>query len=172
MVRARKVRRYTGNIMLGLGALLCCLIQTSVLPYFKIFGAIPCLTLAYLVSASPYANKPMISCYAVSAGFILGSLGGESFVYYPISFLLAVCLGMIVAETLSALPFLSCMLSAAVAFVCDGLMACAVTMYEFPTASIGSVLSHTVLPQIGASLLVFVPVYFIMLLHKRIFYKV
>ncbi len=151
--------------------LLMCLIQTSLLPHIKLFGSIPSLVLAVLVSAAHYADKRLITSYAVLFGFILGSLGGESFVYYPITYLLAVCVAVIMAGTVSSMPFLISYSAAIIAFVCDSLTAASMTMFASPEAGLGQVLIGTALPQLFHSVLVFPAVYAVCALHKRIFFK-
>lgn len=148
-----------------------CLIQTSLLPHIGLLGSIPSLVLASLVASAHFTDKRLITAYAVAFGFVLGSLGGEPFVYYPITYLLAVCVAILIAGTVTSMPFLTSLLSAVIAFVSDSLTAASMTMFSSPEATLGQALTHTALPQLFHSILIFPVVYAVFALHKRIFFK-
>ncbi len=171
MAKAHVKKRIAGNIVVGLWVLVSCLMQTSVFLYFKIFGSVPQLTLITLAVFARYGNRNLICTYAVAGGFILGCLGGESVILYPLTYLLAVCVSMVVSEMLNFMPILASLGSVFIACFCDGLISCAVIMMRFSEATFFSAFVNSALPSLFYTLLAFLPVYFICFVHKKIFSK-
>ncbi len=171
MTRSHTKSRLLGNILLGIGLLCACLVQTSVFPYFKLLGAVPRPVLMMLVIYAPYVNRNLICTYAVFFGFLLGCLGGESVMIYPVSYLLAVCLSMVMAEVLNFMPILASLGTCLVGCICDGLVSCAVIMYRFSDTDFFSAFVGGALPATLYSLLIFLPIYAMCFIHRKLFVK-
>ncbi len=171
MSRTRTKRHIFGNILMGICVLLACIAQASVFPYFKIFGAVPQLALVTLAIFASYANRELVCCYAVATGFILGCLSADQIMIYPITYLLAVCVSMAISELLNFIPILACLGSVFLACLCDGIMNCGSILYRFEDAGFFDVFLNSALPSLFYSLLMFLPIYLLCFIHKKLFSK-
>ncbi len=169
MARIRSKRRFGGNILVCIWVLVACLTQTSVFPYFKMLGATPQLALLTLVIFAPFVNRSLMCTLAVVGGVVLGCLGGDGVILYPLTFLLAVCLSMMISEIMNFMPILGSLISVFIACFCDALAGCGIIMYRYETASFLSAFVSSALPTVLYSLIVFLPIYFFAFCHRKLF---
>ena len=79
------------KILTAVYTLAAVLLQCSVFPHLRLFGAIPELTLCVIVCVSCWEDEKFSCILAVCAGFLLDTVGSDKFTLSPLMFLLSSC---------------------------------------------------------------------------------
>lgn len=101
--------------------LLAVFAQCGILPYFRIFGVIPNLTLAAVVAFSVFESPYRICIAAVAVGFLLDTVGGAELTASPVIMLLAASLGILFSTRIMKRGFLAAISAGAIASLADSL---------------------------------------------------
>ena len=155
------------TVLSCLGVLACALLQVSVFPYMRFFGCIPDITAACLLCLSLFENEKTVCVLAVCSGFVLHSLGTWGVSYYPLLFLAAVCLCMVLSSVFFKNAFLSVMTAASFTFVAEGVLTTVFLMSD--GASYTDAFVGAFLPQLAYSLVCTVAIYPLCKLHGFVF---
>lgn len=148
--------------------LIAILLQCGLFPYFRLFGAVPCVVLCAVVCISVFEDERASCIMALAAGFLLDTVGGGSFTYSPLTFLLAASVSILFSRRLFRGRFLPAAASAAIAIICDSAINVALLLFSGAEPFI-KIAVGTGLPQILYGCLVFLPVWLLTLLHYKIF---
>ena len=155
------------TVMSIFGAFICVMLQLTVFPYLRFFGCIPDITASYFICLSLFENEKTVCVLAVCAGVVLHSLGTWGISYYPLLFLLAVCLCLVLSNFFFKNGFLSVMCTASCTFVTEGILTAVFLMAD--GASYTDVFTGAVLPQFAYSLFCTAAVYPFCRLHGAVF---
>lgn len=155
------------TVLSCLGVLVCALLQVSVFPYLRFFGCIPDVTAACLLCLTLFENEKTVCVLAVCSGVILHSLGTWGVSYYPLLYLLAVCLCMVLSNVFFKNGFLSVMTAAACTFIVEGVLTTVLLMSD--GASYADSFVGAFLPQLVYSLVCTAAIYPLCRLHGFVF---
>ena len=161
---ARTVAR---TVLSCLGVLTCALLQVSVFPYLRFFGCIPDITAACLICLALFENEKTVCVLSVCAGVVLHSIGTRGVSYYPLLYLAAVCVCMVLSNVFFKNRFLSVMTAALITFIAEGVLTSIFLMSD--GASYADTFTGAVLPQLVYSLVCTAAVYPICRLHGSVF---
>ncbi len=147
--------------------LVCVMLQITVFPYLRFFGCIPDITAACLICLSLFENEKTVCLLAVFSGVVLHSLGTWGISYYPLLYLLAVCLCLILSNFFFKNGFLSVMSTAACTFLAEGILTAVFLMSD--GAAYTDAFTGAVLPQFAYSLVCTAVLYPLCRLHGAVF---
>lgn len=147
--------------------LIAVLMQCSVFPHLRFFGAIPEITLCVIVCVSLWEDEKFCCILAVAAGFVLDAVGADSFTLSPVFFLAAACVSIILSKNVFSGKVIPALISGAAALTAGAVKTSLILVGK--GAVLQSVMLKTALPQFlyGALILVFVFLFF--KLHFRVF---
>lgn len=155
------------TVLSCIGVLFCALLQVCVFPYLRFFGCIPDVTAACLLCLALFENEKTVCVLAVGAGVVLHSLGTWGVSYYPLLFLTAVCLCMVLSNVFFKNGFLSVMTAAVCTFVAEGILTTVFLMSD--GASYADAFTGAFLPQLAYSLVCTAAIYPLCKLHSFLF---
>lgn len=153
--------------MAGIAVLLCVMLQITVFPYLRFFGCIPDITASCLICLSLFEKEKTVCALAVASGVILHCLGTWGISYYPLLYLLAVCLCLILSNFFFKNGFLSVMTAAFCTFIAEGILTAVFLMSD--GAAYTDVFVGAVLPQFAYSLFCTAVLYPLCKLHGAVF---
>lgn len=161
------IAKYARIILCALYLAAAALMQCSLFPHFRLYGAVPDLVLCAIAAVACYEEYPVTCVYAVGAGFLLDTLGNMPFTVSPLLFLITAAIAMAISNKLPRHKIVSALIAALAGVACS----CAVTaaILVGKGANAAAVTVHTALPQALYGVIVFVPVYLLTKLHYRIF---
>ena len=150
-----------------LAVFVCTQLQVCVFPYLRFFGCIPDVTAACLICLTLFENEKTVCVLAVCSGVILHSVGTWGVSYYPLLYLFAVCLCMVLSNVFFKNGFLSVMTAAVCTFAVEGILTSVFLMSD--GASYADAFTGAVLPQLAYSLACTAAVYPLCKLHGIVF---
>ena len=143
------------------------LLQCSVFPHLRLFGAIPELTLCVIVCVSCYENEKFACVLAASSGFLLDTIGGDRYTLSPVLFLAAACVSIILSKRISFAKFVPAAISGAAALTVGAVKTTLILISK--GAPLSAVIVKTALPQLLYGTIVIIPVFLLTMLHCRLF---
>ena len=166
------MRRYnaaavTRMILTAIYTAAAVLLQCSVFPHLRLFGAIPELTLCVIVCVSCWEDERFACILAAAAGFLLDTIGSDKFTLSPLLFLLAACVSVILSKRVFAGKILPAAISGSAALTLGALKTTLILVGK--GAAFSSVTVKTALPQFFYGAIVLLPVFLLSALHFRIF---
>ena len=162
-------RRMWRGIFCFLFVILFAVWQTTVCPRFRFFGAVPDITLGLLICLAVVEGEYLTAALAVTAGFVLESLGGGAISYMPVFFFVSVCFTFWFTQKVLGKKWWTMLLTALIVFAAEGLITAILVRIRFPEASFFAALLHTSLPQLLYSEFSFVFIYIFVRLYDFIF---
>lgn len=163
-ISAKSVIRVVLTSIFTLAAIL---MQCSVFPHLRLFGAIPEITVCVLVCTACYENVRFSCILAVAAGFVLDTLGGDGVTVSPVIFLLAVLFTVFLSRRLLGKTFAACALSALAALFAGAVKSVVMLLYK-GASPFRTIVLKTALPQLLYGGIVFIIVFFIAKLYYRL----
>ena len=143
------------------------LLQCSVFPHLRFFGAIPELTLCVIVCVSCREGEKFSCILAVSAGFLLDTVGADKFTLSPLLFLAAACVSIILSKRVFAGKLIPAAISGGAALTAGAIRTTLILVGK--GAPLYAVLLKTALPQFAYGAMILLPVFLLSALHYRIF---
>ncbi len=143
------------------------LLQCSVFPHLRLFGAIPELTLCVIVCVSCWEDEKFSCILAVCAGFLLDTVGSDKFTLSPLMFLLSACVSILLAKRVFAGKLIPAVISGGAALAAGAVKTTLILAAK--GAPVNAAILHTALPQLLYGAIVFIPVFLLSVLHFRIF---
>ena len=162
-------RRMWRGIFCFLFVILFAVWQTAVCPRFRLFGAVPDITLGLLVCLAAVEGEYLTSALAVTAGFILESLGGGGISYMPVFFLAAVCFTFWFTQKVLGKKWWMILVDGAIVFAADALIAACLVTFRFSGTNFFAALLYTSLPQLFYSELCLLLIYGFVRVYDWIF---
>ena len=143
------------------------LMQCSVFPHLRLLGVIPEFTLCVIVCVSCYEDERFCCVLAAVSGFLLDTVGADKFTLSPFMFLAAACVSIILSKRVFSGRILPPVISGAAALTAGAVKTTLILVSK--GAALPAVILKTALPQLLYGAIVFVPVFFLTMLHYRIF---
>ena len=143
------------------------LLQCSVFPHLRLLGVIPEITLCVIVCVSCCEDERFSCILAAASGFVLDTAGADRFTLSPFMFLAAACVSIILSRRVFSGKVLPAVISGAAALTAGAVKTTLILVSK--GAPLTAVIPKTALPQLLYGAIVFIPVFFLCMLHYRIF---
>ena len=134
-------------------------LQTTVFSRYRLFGAVPDITLAFAVAVAFFENEYYASSLGLFAGITVEALGLSSSLILPLIYMLICCFASIIKDKLLSKNFVSFEVLSACSFAVIALYKIALSLISSQTGLVG-VISFSVIPEFFSSL-VFSPLPFL-----------
>lgn len=154
-------------VLTSLYTFIAVLLQCSVFPHLRLFGAIPELTLCVIVCVACREDEKFACILAVSAGFLLDTVGADKFTLSPLLFLAAACVSIFLSKHVFSGYLIPAVISGGAALTVGAVKTTLILTGK--GAAFSSVIVKTALPQLLYGIIVFIPVFLLCALHYRVF---
>ena len=167
MMRRYNAAAVTRMILTAIYTAAAVLLQCSVFPHLRLFGAIPELTLCVIVCVSCWEDEKFSCILAVCAGFLLDTVGADKFTLSPRMFLLASCVSIILAKRVFSDKLIPAAISGGAALTAGAVKTALILAGK--GAPVYAAILKTALPQLLYGAIILLPVFLLSALHFRIF---